>query len=94
MSGFLVLWRRELAGYFLSPVAYATLTFFLAVMGTIFYFLTGIMTSGVAGATVMNLMFGSPFYWMTQMIIVPCSPCDSSPRNDAWAPSKPCSPLP
>lgn len=71
MSGFLVLWRRELAGYFLSPVAYATLTFFLAVMGTIFYFLTGIMTSGVAGATVMNLMFGSPFYWMTQMIIVP-----------------------
>jgi ABC-2 type transport system permease protein len=71
MSSFLVLWRRELAGYFLSPVAYATLTFFLAVMGTIFYFLAGIMTSGVAGASVMNLMFGSPFYWMTQMIVVP-----------------------
>lgn len=71
MNGFLVLWRRELSGYFLSPVAYATLTFFLAVMGAIFYFLAGIMASGVAGASVMNLMFGSPFYWMTQMIVVP-----------------------
>ena len=71
MRSFFILWRKELAGYFLSPVAYATMTFFLAVMGTVFYFLVGLLASGVPGVGVLNLMFGSPFYWMAQMIVVP-----------------------
>lgn len=71
MRSFFILWRKELAGYFLSPVAYATLAFFLAVMGLVFYFLVGILVAGAPGIGLMNLMFGSPFYWMTQMIVVP-----------------------
>lgn len=71
MNAFLALWRKELSGYFLSPVAYATLTFFLAVMGLVFYFLVGILVAGAPGIGLMNLMFGSPFYWMTQMVVVP-----------------------
>lgn len=71
MNGFLVLWRREMTGYFHSPVAYASLTFFLVVMGMTFYFLASVLAEGVPGVGVMNLMFGSPFYWMTQMVVVP-----------------------
>jgi ABC-2 type transport system permease protein len=68
---FFILWRKELAGYFLSPIAYATMAFFLVVMGTVFYFLVGLLTTGVPGVNVLNLMFGSPFYWMTQMVVIP-----------------------
>lgn len=71
MRSFLVLWRREMTGYFLSPVAYASLTFFLVVMGLIFYFLVSILAEGVPGIGVMNVMFGSPFYWMTLMVVIP-----------------------
>ncbi|HMO03389.1 MAG TPA: ABC transporter permease [Kiritimatiellia bacterium] len=71
MNAFLVLWRREMTGYFYSPVAYASMTFFLLVMGMTFYFLASVLADGVPGIGVMNLMFGSPFYWMTQMVVVP-----------------------
>jgi len=71
MNGFWTLWRKEMGGYFHSPVAYATMSFFLAVMGLIFYFLTAILATGVPGIGVINLMFGSPFYWMAQLVVVP-----------------------
>jgi ABC-2 type transport system permease protein len=71
MSAFLVLWRKEIGSYFHSPVAYATMAFFLAVMGVVFYFLVNVLAEGVPGISVMNLMFGSPFYWMTMMVVVP-----------------------
>lgn len=71
MRSFLVLWRREMTGYFLSPVAYASLTFFLAVTGLIFYFLVSVLAEGIPGIGVMSLMFGSPFYWMTLMVVIP-----------------------
>jgi len=71
MNGFLVLLRKELNGYFLSPVAYATSTFFLAVMGVIFHLLASILAEGVPGVGVMNLLFNSPFYWMTMLVVIP-----------------------
>ena len=71
MNGFWCLWRKELGGYFYSPIAYATMTFFLAVMGFVFYFLTLILTAGTPGVGVINLMFGSPFYWMTLLVVIP-----------------------
>ncbi len=71
MNAFFVLWRREMTGYFYSPVAYTTLTFFLVVMGMIFYLLAALLAEGVPGVGVLNLMFGSPFYWMTQMVVAP-----------------------
>jgi len=71
VNSFFVLWRKELGGYFHSPVAYATMAFFLGVMGLVFYFLVSVLAEGVPGISVMNLMFGSPFYWMTMMVVIP-----------------------
>lgn len=71
MSGFLTLWRKELTGYFLSPIAYIVTIFFLVVMGSIFSLLVSVLAEGPAGVTVMNLLFGSPFYWMTMLVLVP-----------------------
>ncbi len=71
MNVFLALWRRELASYFLSPVAYVVLALFLAVMGGIFSLLVSVLAEGPAGVAVMNLLFGSPFFWMTFLIMVP-----------------------
>lgn len=71
MNGFLTLWRKELTGYFLSPVAYVVSIFFLVVMGAIFSLLVSVLADGPAGVTVMNLLFGSPFFWMTMLVVMP-----------------------
>lgn len=71
MSAFLTLWRKELTGYFLSPIAYLVTIFFLVVMGAIFSLLVSVLAEGPAGVTIMNLLFGSPFYWMTMLVMVP-----------------------
>ncbi len=71
MSAFLTLWRKELTTYFLSPVAYIVMIFFLVVMGTIFSLLVSVLADGPAGVTVMNLLFGSPFFWMTMLVLAP-----------------------
>ncbi len=71
MNGFLTLWRKELAGYFLSPVAYVVMIFFLVVMGAIFSLLVSVLAEGPAGVTILNLLFGSPFYWMTMLVLAP-----------------------
>lgn len=71
MRTFYHLWKKELTGYFLSPVAYVTTVFFLAVMGFIFWLLASLLTKGPMGVPVMNLLFGSPFFWMTLLIVAP-----------------------
>ena len=71
MSAFLTLWRKELTGYFLSPMAYIVMIFFLLVMGSIFSLLVSVLAEGPAGVTIMNLLFGSPFFWMTLFVLVP-----------------------
>lgn len=71
MTNILVLWKKELSSSFLSPIAYIAATFFLAVMGLIFYFLTSLHSLGVPDVRLSNLLVGSPFYWMTQMVIIP-----------------------
>ncbi len=71
MNGFLTLWRKELTSYFLSPVAYVVSIFFLVVMGAIFSLLVSVLADGPTGVTVMNLLFGSPFFWMTMMVVLP-----------------------
>lgn len=71
MSGFATLWRKEITGYFLSPVAYIVTIFFLVVMGSIFSLLVSVLADGPAGVTVMNLLFGSPFFWMTMLVLAP-----------------------
>ena len=71
MNGLLTLWRKELTGYFLSPVAYVVTIFFLVVMGAIFSLLVSVLADGPTGVTIMNLLFGSPFFWMTMLVVVP-----------------------
>jgi ABC-2 type transport system permease protein len=71
MNGFATLWRKEVTGYFLSPIAYIVTIFFLIVMGSIFSLLVSVLAEGPAGVAVMNLLFGSPFYWMTMLALVP-----------------------
>lgn len=71
MSAFLTLWRKELTGYFLSPIAYLVTVFFLAVMGFIFSLLVSVLAEGPAGISIMNLLLGSPFFWMTMLVIAP-----------------------
>jgi ABC-2 type transport system permease protein len=71
MKGFLILWRRELAASFLSPIAYIVMMFFLAVMGYIFWFLASVLADGPGGVTALHLFFASPFFWMVLLVIVP-----------------------
>jgi len=71
MRNFFVLWKKELSSTFLSPVAYAAGTFFLCSTGLIFYFLSGVYAAGVPGANLPSLVVGSPFYWMTQLVVIP-----------------------
>lgn len=71
MRTFFILWKRELASYFLSPIAYVMVMFFLFVMGYTFWMLLNILAHGVVSATVMNELFGSIFFWITLLILIP-----------------------
>jgi ABC-2 type transport system permease protein len=71
MNAFLTLWRKEIATYFLSPIAYVVMIFFLVVMGFSFWMLATVLAQGPAGVTVMNELFGSFFFWITLLIVVP-----------------------
>ena len=71
MKSFLTLWQRELASYFLSPIAYVVMMFFLVVMGVSFSLLVSVMASGPAGVTAMKELFSSIFFWIAMLIVVP-----------------------
>jgi len=71
MKAFFPLWRRELAAYFLSPIAYVVLIFFLVVMGFSFWLLVSVLIQGAAGATVMKELVGSICFWLAILIVVP-----------------------
>ncbi len=71
MRSFFTLWRRELAAYFLSPIAYVMMIFFLVVTGFSFWLLTSVLVQGSAGATIMKELFSSIFFWIAMLIVVP-----------------------
>jgi ABC-2 type transport system permease protein len=71
MRSFLTLWRRELAAYFLSPIAYVMMIFFLVVMGFSFWLLASVLAQGPAGVTIMKELFSSIFFWIAMLIVVP-----------------------
>jgi ABC-2 type transport system permease protein len=71
MRAFLTLWRKELSAYFLSPIAYVMMIFFLVVMGFSFWLLADLLVQGEAGTTVMKELFGSIFFWIAMLIVVP-----------------------
>jgi ABC-2 type transport system permease protein len=71
MRAFLLIWRRELLSFFLSPMAYAVMIFFLVIMGYSFWFLASLLAGGGAGVNVMNELFGSFFFWLPMLVIAP-----------------------
>jgi len=72
MSAFFTLWRRELAAYFLSPIAYVMMMFFLVIMGCGFWILANALTAdGAEGAPIMRILFDSFFFWIPMLTLVP-----------------------
>ncbi|MBU1693366.1 MAG: ABC transporter permease [Verrucomicrobia bacterium] len=71
MKTFLTLWRKELAAYFLSPIAYVVMIFFLVVFGFSFWLLVSVLVQGPAGVSVMQELFGSLFFWITLLVAAP-----------------------
>lgn len=71
MRTFLLLWRREVMSYFLSPLAYVVMIFFLVVMGYSFWFLTSLLAGGSPGINVVNELFGSFFFWLPMLVTAP-----------------------
>lgn len=71
MRAFRTLWAKELGACFLSPIAYITIVFFLVVMGFSFWLLVSILAQGSVTTTIMNELFGSIFFWMAMLIVVP-----------------------
>jgi ABC-2 type transport system permease protein len=68
------LWKKELAAYFLSPIAYVLTVFFLVFMGVSFQFLVGMLTGGVQveSTHAMNRLFGeSIFFWIGLLMVIP-----------------------
>lgn len=71
MRRFLVLWRRELAGYFLTPSVYIVAMCFLALIGFSFWTLTGLLVRGVTATAVLRELFGSIFFWIALLLVAP-----------------------
>lgn len=72
MRAFLVMLKRELQSYFLSPIGYVTICFFLVVMGISFCLLAAYMAEGARDISVMRALFSeSIFFWIALLVVVP-----------------------
>jgi len=71
MRTFLTIWKREVDSFFLSPVAYTVMVFFLLILGFGFWFEANLMSTGYNGITVLKEIFGGFFFWLANLIVVP-----------------------
>ena len=73
MRGFLAVFDRELRAYFLSPMAYVILTFFLIGNGVIFTVIVSYLNDPRFGQriTPFQLFFDSFFYWLVLIVLTP-----------------------
>ena len=73
MNSFLAVFQRELRAYFVSPMAWVILTFFLVIQGIIISLIVGFLADPRAPADVtpFNYFFSSFFFWFTQLFITP-----------------------
>ena len=71
MRNFILLWRREVAAYFLSPIAWVVSVFFLMSMGFSFWLLVLALAREGGGLTVMTHWFGSIFFWICLLSAAP-----------------------
>ena len=68
MRTFLILWRRELAAYFLSPIAYVTaIVFVMATGGT---FLSQVVMNEGRDEQLSIMLFASIVAWLTVLVTV------------------------
>lgn len=73
LGSFFAVVRRELRAYFVSPLAWAILTFFLFVQGLSFAMIVGYLADPMApaGATPFDFFFNSFFFWITLIFATP-----------------------
>ncbi|CAN5606511.1 gliding motility-associated ABC transporter permease subunit GldF [soil metagenome] len=65
--------KREFAAYFLSPIAYAMMAFFLWIVGGLFYLTFQLLTKpGTAGVEYpMQAILGNPAFWLVFLLVPP-----------------------
>ncbi len=71
MRGFFVLLRRELAAFYLSPVAYVVLLLFLLLNGLSYYYTLLNLSRGPFAVTVVQAFFNDFFFWVAYLLIFP-----------------------
>ncbi|MCX7005874.1 MAG: hypothetical protein NTY53_01235 [Kiritimatiellaeota bacterium] len=71
MSVFFTLWRREIAAYFLSPIAYVFMIFFLLIMGLNFFGVVQALAEGGGNIQVMQAFFTWIFFWIPMLVVGP-----------------------
>ncbi len=71
MNVFLTLWRREIAAYFLSPIAYVFMVFFLLIMGLNFFGVVQALAEGGGNIQVMQAFFTWIFFWIPMLVVGP-----------------------
>jgi len=68
MRNFFTIWRRELAGCFLSPVAYVTMVLFIGAAGGTF--MTGVVRHEGVQSSLPELLYSAIMIWGTVLITV------------------------
>ena len=68
MRNFLTIWRREMAAYFLSPVAYVTFVAYLAASAATF--MVGVLQNAGSTVVLSNLLFDALFLWLPVLLTV------------------------
>lgn len=73
MRSFFAVVQRELQAYFVSPLAWVILTFFLFGQGLIFSIIVSFLNDPrqVTGATPFDYFFNNFFFWLTLLFITP-----------------------
>lgn len=71
MRKFLILWRREIAVYFRSPMAYVILFFFLLLTGFNFWSQLTTMNRGPMPRPLAENFFNNVFFWVSFMLPFP-----------------------
>ena len=71
MNRFFQLWRREVATYFRTSIAYVAGTLFLAIAGLGFWMLTAGLAQNPTGGDLARTLFGSYSFWLAMLIVTP-----------------------
>jgi ABC-2 type transport system permease protein len=71
MNNLTILWRREIAAYFLSPIAYLTMLSFLVLNAVSFLLMVHWLDGRATDSSVMQSFFNTFFYWVSMLFVVP-----------------------